>query len=133
MSFCFCGGAAIFYFAAQPHFLFSANAPNPAFRLGSVLSYLAGISVIVLPLLSLRVTLPTAQQLLGSSFALLSMRKSAPSVAEASFGAEKNTEAIWFFFAAVSLYSGILSSFVSGAWVGCWGVSSFSAYSGGGI
>jgi hypothetical protein len=110
-NFLFCGEAAIF--------LFCANAPNPAFRLGSVLSYLAGISEIVLPLLSLRVTLPTAQQLLGSRRALSRIRSTAFRIACSVDGAEKNTEAIWFFFAAVSLYSGILSSFVSGAWVGC--------------
>jgi hypothetical protein len=117
-----------FAFAAQPHFyfcgaaanfLFSANAPNPAFRQGSVLSYLAGISEIVSPLLSLRVTLPIAQQLLGSRRALSKIRNTAFRIASWFDGAEKNTEAIWFFFAAVSLYSGIFSSFVSGAWVGC--------------
>jgi hypothetical protein len=94
------------------NFLFSANAPNPAFRQGSVLSYLAGISEIVLPLLSLRVILPTAQQLLVSKRALSKIRKIAFRIASSSDGAEKNTEPIWFSFAAVSLYSGILSSFV---------------------
>ncbi len=84
-----------------------------------MLSYLAGISEIVLPLLSLRVILPTAQQLLVSKRALSKIRKIAFRIASSSDGAEKNTEPIWFSFAAVSLYSGILSSFVSGAWVGC--------------
>jgi hypothetical protein len=68
MSFCFCGAAAFFIFCgAAANFLFSANAPNPAFRQGSVLSYLAGICEIILPVLSLRVILAFDHKPFGSA------------------------------------------------------------------